>query len=228
MVKFGLKPYRTDFTFIIRGDLGNDIGPTRHGITRSQTIYFIHPSGNRNEVFSGGFIYYPNPKRLLSVNKLGKREITVSPRSIGLIGNPPKCAALRDLGRRQIISRLCTVMDTPNFHTAVEPGDCNRDRSGVLNRFDSGRIEIRCDAARKLAAQSGYNGETAAVLGAMDHGTVSCSEPIDQLNHQASRLSAFALVITSMPAAFLRRLGSYDATWSHFKRIYRSQHVKGL
>ena len=31
-----------------------DIGPTRHGITRGQTIYFFDPSGNRNEVFSGG------------------------------------------------------------------------------------------------------------------------------------------------------------------------------
>jgi catechol 2,3-dioxygenase len=34
-----------------------DIGPTRHGITRGETIYFFDPSGNRNEVFSGGYIY---------------------------------------------------------------------------------------------------------------------------------------------------------------------------
>ena len=31
-----------------------DVGPTRHGITRGATIYFFDPSGNRNEVFSGG------------------------------------------------------------------------------------------------------------------------------------------------------------------------------
>lgn len=27
----------------------------RHGITRGETIYFCDPSGNRNEVFSGGY-----------------------------------------------------------------------------------------------------------------------------------------------------------------------------
>jgi catechol 2,3-dioxygenase len=37
-----------------------DIGPTRHGITRGETIYFFDPSGNRNEVFAGGYIYYPD------------------------------------------------------------------------------------------------------------------------------------------------------------------------
>jgi len=30
-----------------------DIGPTRHGITRGETIYFFDPSGNRNETFAG-------------------------------------------------------------------------------------------------------------------------------------------------------------------------------
>jgi catechol 2,3-dioxygenase len=37
-----------------------DHGPTRHGITRGQTIYFWKPSGNRNEVFHGGYIYFPD------------------------------------------------------------------------------------------------------------------------------------------------------------------------
>ena len=37
-----------------------DIGPTRHGITRGETIYFFDPSGNRNEVFAGGYSYYPD------------------------------------------------------------------------------------------------------------------------------------------------------------------------
>lgn len=36
-------------------DVSVDIGPTRHGITRGETIYFFDPSGNRNEVFSGGY-----------------------------------------------------------------------------------------------------------------------------------------------------------------------------
>jgi catechol 2,3-dioxygenase len=38
-----------------------------------QTIYFFDPAGNRNEVFFGGFIYYPdNPKRSWSIDKIGK------------------------------------------------------------------------------------------------------------------------------------------------------------
>lgn len=58
---------------IARYDIPLDIGPTRHGITRGQTIYFFDPSGNRNEVFSGGFIYYPdNPKRTWSIDRIGK------------------------------------------------------------------------------------------------------------------------------------------------------------
>ena len=39
-------------------DVPIDIGPTRHGITRGQTIYFFDPSGNRNEVFAGGYPVY--------------------------------------------------------------------------------------------------------------------------------------------------------------------------
>ena len=37
-----------------------DIGPTRHGITRGETIYFFDPSGNRNEVFRGSYDWYPD------------------------------------------------------------------------------------------------------------------------------------------------------------------------
>ena len=36
-----------------------DLGPTRHGITRGNTIYFFDPMGTRNEVFTGG--YRPDP-----------------------------------------------------------------------------------------------------------------------------------------------------------------------
>ncbi|HMV54461.1 MAG TPA: catechol 2,3-dioxygenase [Rhodocyclaceae bacterium] len=45
---------------ISKKDVSLDIGPTRHGITRGETIYFFDPSGNRNEVFSGGYISYPD------------------------------------------------------------------------------------------------------------------------------------------------------------------------
>jgi catechol 2,3-dioxygenase len=37
-----------------------DYGPTRHGITRGGTIYFFDPSGNRNEVFTGGYRTFPD------------------------------------------------------------------------------------------------------------------------------------------------------------------------
>lgn len=56
-----------------RYDISIDIGPTRHGITRGQTIYFFDPSGNRNEVFAGGYTYYPdNPTRVWDEKELGK------------------------------------------------------------------------------------------------------------------------------------------------------------
>ncbi|RTL49436.1 MAG: catechol 2,3-dioxygenase [Rhodocyclaceae bacterium] len=37
-----------------------DIGPTRHGITRGETIYAFDPSGNRFETFAGGYQTYPD------------------------------------------------------------------------------------------------------------------------------------------------------------------------
>jgi catechol 2,3-dioxygenase len=37
-----------------------DVGPTRHGLTHGQTVYFFDPSGNRNEVFCGGDYHYPD------------------------------------------------------------------------------------------------------------------------------------------------------------------------
>ncbi|MGI9246565.1 MAG: catechol 2,3-dioxygenase [Steroidobacteraceae bacterium] len=41
-----------------------DIGPTRHGVTRGTTIYAFDPSGNRYEVFCGGYQPYPDWKPL--------------------------------------------------------------------------------------------------------------------------------------------------------------------
>lgn len=50
-----------------------DIGPTQHGITRGHTIYFFDPSGNRNEVFAGGYHAYPDrPCVRWTVDQLGK------------------------------------------------------------------------------------------------------------------------------------------------------------
>ncbi len=54
-------------------DIPIDVGPTRHGITRGRTIYFFDPCGNRNEVFAGGYTYYPdNPTRYWTPEELGK------------------------------------------------------------------------------------------------------------------------------------------------------------
>lgn len=58
---------------IARYNVSRDIGPTRHGITRGQTIYFFDPSGNRNEVFAGGYTYYPDhPTRVWDESEIGK------------------------------------------------------------------------------------------------------------------------------------------------------------
>jgi catechol 2,3-dioxygenase len=58
---------------ITRHKVPLDIGPTRHGITRGYTIYFFDPSGNRNEVFSGGYQYYSdNPVLEWTEAELGR------------------------------------------------------------------------------------------------------------------------------------------------------------
>lgn len=54
-------------------DVSLDIGPTRHGVTRGQTIYFFDPSGNRNEVYAGGYTAYPDhPGRKWDFDHIGK------------------------------------------------------------------------------------------------------------------------------------------------------------
>lgn len=54
-------------------DISRDLGPTRHGITRGQTIYFFDPSGNRNEVFAGGYTAYKDhPTRVWDHNNVGR------------------------------------------------------------------------------------------------------------------------------------------------------------
>jgi catechol 2,3-dioxygenase len=54
-------------------DIALDIGPTRHGLTSGETIYFFDPSGNRNEVFAGGNYTYPDhPPVTWTADKIGK------------------------------------------------------------------------------------------------------------------------------------------------------------
>lgn len=50
-----------------------DIGPTRHAITRGHSIYFWEPSGNRIEVYAGGYSAYPDhPQRVWDADQLGR------------------------------------------------------------------------------------------------------------------------------------------------------------
>ena len=50
-----------------------DEGPTQHGIGRAKTIYFWDPSGNRNEVFSGSYLSYPDrPVLAWDIAEIGK------------------------------------------------------------------------------------------------------------------------------------------------------------
>lgn len=41
-----------------RNEIEIEVTPTRHGITRGQTVYFFDPSGNRNEAFTSGYAFY--------------------------------------------------------------------------------------------------------------------------------------------------------------------------
>lgn len=53
-------------------DIPVDVGPTRHGVTRGATIYFFDPSGNRNEVFTDGYLHYPDtPTLVWDTSQLG-------------------------------------------------------------------------------------------------------------------------------------------------------------
>ena len=50
-----------------------DVPPNRHGVTRGATIYFFDPSGNRNEVFTGGYLHYPDtPTLTWDTTELGR------------------------------------------------------------------------------------------------------------------------------------------------------------
>lgn len=54
-------------------DIPVDVSPNRHGVTRGATIYFFDPSGNRNEVFTGGYVHYPDtPTLTWDTSQLGR------------------------------------------------------------------------------------------------------------------------------------------------------------
>lgn len=54
-------------------EIAVDVPPNRHGVTRGATIYFFDPSGNRNEVFTGGYVHYPDtPQLTWDTTQIGK------------------------------------------------------------------------------------------------------------------------------------------------------------
>lgn len=58
---------------ITKNNVMLDEGPTRHGITRGTTVYFFDPSGNRNEVFCGGYMTYRDfPTITWTEDQIGK------------------------------------------------------------------------------------------------------------------------------------------------------------
>lgn len=55
-----------------RNEIEIEVTPTRHGITRGETIYFYDPSGNRNEVYTGGYAVYSDfPTITWTEDKIG-------------------------------------------------------------------------------------------------------------------------------------------------------------
>lgn len=68
-----------------RNEVEIEVTPTRHGITRGQTIYFYDPSGNRNEAYTSGYIAYADfPTITWTEDQIGtgifyhRRELTES------------------------------------------------------------------------------------------------------------------------------------------------------
>ena len=59
-----------------------DFGPARHGITRGGTIYFFDSSGNRNEVFSGGYRTGPDFRTITWTMDQAARGINYTHREI--------------------------------------------------------------------------------------------------------------------------------------------------
>lgn len=58
---------------LTRHDVTIEVTPTRHGITRGQTVYFFDPSGNRNEAFASGYITYQDfPTITWTEDKIGQ------------------------------------------------------------------------------------------------------------------------------------------------------------
>ncbi|WP_338751288.1 catechol 2,3-dioxygenase [Bacillus sp. FJAT-52991] len=57
---------------LTKNEVPVEVTPTRHGITRGQTVYFFDPSGNRNEAFASGYVSYSDfPTITWTEDKIG-------------------------------------------------------------------------------------------------------------------------------------------------------------
>ncbi|MEZ2660463.1 catechol 2,3-dioxygenase [Aneurinibacillus aneurinilyticus] len=58
---------------LTRNEVPIEVTPTRHGISRGETIYFFDPSGNRNEAFASGYMTYADfPTITWTEDKIGQ------------------------------------------------------------------------------------------------------------------------------------------------------------
>ena len=65
--------FAEQLTLLVKNNIMLDKGPVRHGITRGTTIYFFDPSGNRNEVYCGGYIAHrDHPTITWTADKVGE------------------------------------------------------------------------------------------------------------------------------------------------------------
>ncbi|KKB36928.1 catechol 2,3-dioxygenase [Bacillus thermotolerans] len=57
---------------LTKNEVPVEVTPTRHGVTRGQTVYFFDPSGNRNEAFASGYVSYSDfPTITWTEDKIG-------------------------------------------------------------------------------------------------------------------------------------------------------------
>jgi len=58
---------------LARAQVRIDMGPTQHGITRGKAIYFMDPVGNRNEVFTDGYVAQRDqPTLIWTADQIGR------------------------------------------------------------------------------------------------------------------------------------------------------------
>ena len=73
MLENGWDDIRHAAQVIARANIPVDMSPTQHGVTRGKTIYFWDPAGNRDEVFSDGYVAQRDqPTFIWTADQLGR------------------------------------------------------------------------------------------------------------------------------------------------------------